>query len=518
MGFIMSIIYRNNRLVPAIIITACLWLFILFLDPVNIRFHERETEEATRVVQIIHDAPQKDVASLSAEIPPPPPAAEDGGETHVSTSSNSIAEDDDEDEQDSSSWTPPKQPIDGQLSPEDVLLIVKTGGTSMWKRLLIHLTTTLAPERIPLKNTVIYSDSPDTIGAYQVIDILANTSSTTLSSSAFEVYHSQREYGANNVYVEAAGVDGDDWGPQGGWVIDKYKFVPLVQHAGENWPDAKWYIYTEDDTYMFLPNLLGYLSQFDHTKAHWLGSYAAKSDVVFAQGGAGFALSRGAWEKSFGRNPSISREYEQYTADHCCGDQVLGHALNRYGVHLGENGGDETFRYGFNPLVHWTFSFEKWSWCLPVYSWHKVHARDVARYYELEQAWDFTKPLTHGDFFMHMIAPDLERRREWWDNMSSKFSVTSANKDDPPMPESVKDVKTWKAAWNDVDSCEAACQAWDECTQWSFVEDLCKMDDKAVMGKGYAPEMSQRKTALMTTSGWVKERIAQWSSHCTTSV
>lgn len=273
------------------------------------------------------------------------------------------------------------------LYPEDVLLIVKTGGTTIFKRLLIHFATTFASERIPLQNTVVYSDSPENIGAFHVVDVLANTTSPTLNTTEFDVYRSQAEYNTKNVYLEAAGLDGDDWGPQGGWIIDKYKFVPLVQHAGTNWPDAKWYIYTEDDTYLFLPNVLKYLSQFDHTEAYWLGSYAAKSDVVFAQGGAGFALSRGAWEKSFGQNPKIAEEYEQYTAEHCCGDQVLGHALNKYGIKLGENGGDEVFRYGFNPLVHWAFTFERWSWCLPLYSWHKVHARDVARYYEFEKSW-----------------------------------------------------------------------------------------------------------------------------------
>lgn len=360
----MSVVYRNNRLVPAVIITVCLWLFFFLLDPANLR--PIETGESVTVVQFVSTEPQEQLPTTPVRIT----STTTENEQHGATSTNPS--------------------VERTLSPEDVLLIVKTGGTSMWKRLLIHLTTTLAPERIPLQNTVIYSDSPDTIGAYRVIDVLANTTSATLATPEFDVYRSQREYGANNVYVESAGLDGDDWGPQGGWIIDKYKFVPLVQHAGANWPRAKWYIYTEDDTYLFLPNVLRYLARYDAAEPHWLGSYAAKSDVVFAQGGAGFALSRGAWEKSFGQNPDMGTEYERYTAEHCCGDQVLGHALNKYGVKLGENGGDEVFRYGFNPLVHWAFAFEKWTWCVPLYSWHKVHARDVARYYEFEQSWDST--------------------------------------------------------------------------------------------------------------------------------
>lgn len=351
---------------PAIIITTCLWFSFIMLN--NSNATSPAIGESITVVQVVSDEPQTSAQVQDTPVIISPPVIEQKPEA-TSSAANSASK--------------------AALNPEDVLLIVKTGGTSIYKRLLIHLTTTFAAERIPIQNTVIYSDNADSIGSFQVIDVLTNTTSSTLNTSEFDVYRSQAEYSANNAYVEAAGLDGDDWGPQGGWIIDKYKFVPLVQHAGNNWPDVKWYIYTEDDTYLFLPNVLKYLAQFDSTEAHWLGSYAAKSDVVFAQGGAGFALSRGAWEKSFGQNPDIAQEYERYTAEHCCGDQVLGHALNKYGIKLGENGGDETFRYGFNPLVHWTFTFERWNWCSPLYSWHKAHAMDVARYYAFEKAWDY---------------------------------------------------------------------------------------------------------------------------------
>lgn len=88
-------------------------------------------------------------------------------------------------------------------------------------------------------------------------------------------------------------------------------------------------------------------------------------------------------EKDLWANPGMSEDYEQYTAEHCCGDQVLGHALNKYGVRFGENDGDEKFTGGFNPIVHWRFGYSKWNWCTRLTSWHKVHSRDVARYFPL---------------------------------------------------------------------------------------------------------------------------------------
>lgn len=112
-----------------------------------------------------------------------------------------------------------------------------------------------------------------------------------------------------------------------------------------------------------------------------------------------------------------------------------------------------------------------------------------------------------------MILPQVQKRAEWWDNMASLYEVSSANKDWAPVPEdgSSYDAGLWKKAWESVDACEAACQGWAECAMWTFVEDLCKMDDKMIMGQGYAPSMSQRKTSLKHTSGWMTERLQGWA-------
>jgi hypothetical protein len=120
------------------------------------------------------------------------------------------------------------------------------------------------------------------------------------------------------------------------------------------------------------------------------------------------------------------------------------------------------------------------------------------------------KPLLHRDFFFGVMAKSISKRAEWWDNLSSLYRVTSASKESPPAPGSRHDATLWREAWSSVDACEAACRSWDACVQWSYVEDLCSMDDKLIMGQGYAPAMSERKTALKTTSGWFKERLDKW--------
>lgn len=492
----MVVTYRNNRLFPALIITGCIVTLFFLIDPSIENYGNFKPQQIQHVdFQVV---PYTEPPPPLAQAPPPPPPPAESPESRPSLEAHVAAED------------------------EDVLLIMKTGGTSMWKRLLVHLTTTLAAERVNPSNMVIYSDLEETVGPFTVVDVFANMSDAVKATPDFEHYRAQTEYRDHNAYVEASGVEGDDWGPPGGWVIDKFKFIPLMRHAGEQWPKAKWYVYMEDDTYIFLPSVKQYLSRFDWREKHYLGSYAAKTGVVFAHGGAGFALSRGAWEAVFNRESAddddsgaevlrVEDEYHEYTSLHCCGDQVLAKALHDKGVSFGENGGDEKFTWGFNPLVHWAFPFSRYNWCSPLMSWHKVHNRDVAQYYAFEKTWDFaSKPLLHRDFFNALILPRVQAPAPWWDNRAELYEVTSANQAWAAKPESGFDDETWKMGWESVEACEAACRGWDACVSWTFVEDLCKMDDKVTLGQGYAPGMSQRKTSLIHTSGWLPERMEAW--------
>lgn len=281
------------------------------------------------------------------------------------------------------------QDVDSTLASEDVLLILKTGATALWKRLPIHLSTSLSPERISPSNTVIYSEIDTKIGNHTVVDILAQLPPSVKDTPDFELYHAIRDWDSTNTYIEQTGLPGDGDGPPGGLHLDKYKFLPLLEHAGTHWPNVKWYIYTEDDTYMFLPNVLLHLSAYDHRKSHWLGAPGEKLGTTFAHGGSGFALSRAAWEQSFGTGGDLSRRYQGFVDEACCGDYALGKVLNDFGVRLGENNGDGRGSGGFNRLAHWEAGFSKENWCRPVLTWHRAHNRDIARYYELERSWDF---------------------------------------------------------------------------------------------------------------------------------
>ncbi|KAH8844584.1 hypothetical protein MCOR27_011390 [Pyricularia oryzae] len=479
-------IRRNNRIVPPII---CLLTFCLLWQLLDL--NAAQVLKAKQASSAAKPAPSKQHPT-DPTWPQGQTPGSDSGTTTTTTTAN--------------------------LTSDDVLLILKTGGTVLWRRLPIHLSTTFAPERIGANNTVIYADVDAQIGRHAVIDVLASFPTALREKSpAFETYREIRDWHAANHYLEQTGLPGDvstTEGPSGGWRLDKYKFLPLMQRAGRDFAQAKWYIYTEDDTYLFLPNVLRYLSRYDHTRPHYLGGLGEMLGVTFAHGGSGFALSRGAWEQSFGKGGDLVSKYATFVTESSFGDYALGKVLNDYGVQLGDevtNDRKEGGAWGFNGLPHWKNEFSAENWCKPVLSWHHVHSRDIAMYYELEKSWNFEKTLTYGDFYKHAIAPTLTKRKSWWDNMSRRHHLTPQSVVTAEIPKDVRDSSSWKESWKSDKLCEAACTEWKSCVQWYYYQYECKLDDRFWLGFGYPETSRYRKEKLESISGWLPDRINSWT-------
>jgi len=96
----------------------------------------------------------------------------------------------------------------GGLDPSDVVIVVKTGASSIWRRMPMHMSTTLGnPNLTP--NVLYYSDSPDHINGYPVIDALANVSASLKASPDFTLYHKAAAISADNLYLESGSMEGD---------------------------------------------------------------------------------------------------------------------------------------------------------------------------------------------------------------------------------------------------------------------------------------------------------------------
>lgn len=56
-----------------------------------------------------------------------------------------------------------------------------------------------------------------------------------------------------------------------GWKTDAHKNLPGFRILREKFPDAKWYIMLDDDTYLLKNNLAHFLKDFDHDEEHYFG-------------------------------------------------------------------------------------------------------------------------------------------------------------------------------------------------------------------------------------------------------
>lgn len=67
----------------------------------------------------------------------------------------------------------------------------------------------------------------------------------------------------------------------------------MVNKTLHEYPDKKWYIFVEPDTWVFWQTMLVYLSRLDWTKPYYLGGQILIGDVEFGQGGEDWRKNAG---------------------------------------------------------------------------------------------------------------------------------------------------------------------------------------------------------------------------------
>lgn len=178
-----------------------------------------------------------------------------------------------------------------------------------------------------------------------------------------------------------------------GWLLDRFKFLPMVEYAYNVNPQAKWFYFIEADTYVVWDTLWRLLDRYDPTKPWYMGSPSPGRDLEngektwFAYGGTGFILSRPAIQQLVRKDPiidesgdtnhtelSLTEKWADLVKSDCCGDSVLGYALAKKGIIL------SGLYPLFNPHPLHGIPFGpsgKPYWCQPVLSMHKTWPGDV---------------------------------------------------------------------------------------------------------------------------------------------
>lgn len=260
----------------------------------------------------------------------------------------------------------------------------------------------------------------------------------------------------------------------------------MIELADARRPKSAWFVFLELDTYVNWDNMQRFLAAFDPSTPYYFGAPVFKKPV-FAHGGTGLVLSRGAINKLMARGRMFA-ENHRFPGTHlfgkdvrneCCGDEVLAKVLKESGIPL------RGYAPMFNGESPATLRFSTELWCEAVLTLHQVSPDDLAR---LER-WDVARPnparpLTFETLFP-LIEPALQERRDDWANLSD--DIVYAGK------------KTAGKSW---EACRAACSRVHTCLQYEHVGDKCSLSRSVRLGHARPAGPHGR-----TTSGWMTSRI-----------
>ncbi|KAL5117275.1 hypothetical protein ACEQ8H_004834 [Pleosporales sp. CAS-2024a] len=421
--------------------------------------------------------------------------------------------------------TPPAAPLrqshdadmavsDDFICPEsalaaDVLVVLRTGATESQQKLPVHLRTTL--RCVP--HFVVVSDMDEEIDGVHVHDVLARVSDKTKNEhDDFKLYRHLQEHrrqGLPDLPV-MTGMSGSSKGDylrteNDGWKLDKWKFLPMLEHAYAHKPDAKWFLLLESDTYLSWANLLTYLAKFDASKPYYIGKHLYINDIEFAYGGAGIVLSNPAMHAAIAQRSAHDDKYESFTATHWVGDCALGKVFED--IHIPLHRAFPHFQadspFSLDPAIT---KIDRDLWCFPAITYHHVSPAEIAQLWTFEQQWASARGTTlrHRDVFTWLIKHRLPLSspsssspppRDNWDNLSSLSSPTDFTAYDHSTSSNPLERNAWKSAAH----CRALCEHRASCLQFSFDVGSCRVSDKFSLG--------YERRGERVRSGWMLDRI-----------
>lgn len=379
---------------------------------------------------------------------------------------------------------------------------------------------------------LIFSDVDDTIAGHPVYDVLADLpASYRMGNPEFANYTRMHE-----LYDRGTLRKGDARAYRlDGWVMDKFKFLPMVERAWAMRPHKPWYFFYESDTYVVWDNLFRFLENLDANTPFYIGSPAPgglknNEKSQFAYGGSGFILSQAAMLKLLHRQVGrdgdyievpLSQRWEDRVRHDCCGDAVLGWALLHVGIRV------SGFWPMINPYPLDRIPYSSGHWCQPVLTLHKTDPEEMVKLWRWEQSrrersvgstlcsepsrgWSlltgcFQTPLLFRHLFERTRAEwkSLDRERANWDNGGrGEYQRTQAGS-------SLE--------------CRKSCQLDAQCFQYKLDRGTCVLREAFDLGSATIAEdvegtvgssgESRGSPSLQTkvVSGWNMDHIDAWA-------
>ncbi|KAG6003278.1 hypothetical protein E4U21_002205 [Claviceps maximensis] len=396
--------------------------------------------------------------------------------------------------------------------------VLKVGHSENQERLAAHLNTTSSC--FTQDELLIVSDLDEKLLDHRAVDVLGDLPAGYYDLSKnpdFQHYISQKEMRKNGT------LNKDTQKTINGWILDKYKFLPMVERAWLTRPGKAFYFFYEPDTYVFWDTAFRFVQSFDPDTPIYMGSPSpGRHDETrnvktwFANGGPGFILSRGAIKALLHRrvdsnghytDPALTEKWQDLVASECCGDSVLGWALWNVTVQV------QGYWPMFNPHPLHGIPFSDLYWCQPVLTLHKTSPQDMHSLWRWEYAQRaLHRPMLYADVWrlQHPSEPSL---LDNWDN-------GDWDRWDPPA----------EALINTAEACEQYCRQQERCMQWSWRggdEKRCIPMSSIRYGTARTPEYmdegDRRETIPQEAldqktnrrrvdykSGWMDARFKEW--------
>lgn len=372
----------------------------------------------------------------------------------------------------------------------EVLLVVWSPAADLYAQLPFQSLTT-----IRCIDSVVFSTVSQTLGGHIIHNALENiTEYTQENEKDFELYRKLQI--AQRAHIDLSGFTEDTEHN-----LDKWGIVPSLLAAYRMYPHKKWFIFMESDTYISIPNLLPWLSRLDSTTPIYAGAQVMIGDDEFAHSGSGILLSAPALKalSDLDHNNGFSKSWEAIVSENCCGDKVLADLLKEAGIIL-----TPSF-----PLLQGETPFSlDWSarhWCKAVVSWHRMTPQMLDTLFTFERNWtethttspnrpkfDSHRPILFKDLFNYLLLPLIHSNPNItnWDNLASFLTYTDSS-------------GTGSFAHMTFDSCRAACDLREECVQYAWEPNKCRLGNVVKFGEPVA----QDKRMI---SGWVQHRVEKF--------
>ncbi|KAG5978946.1 hypothetical protein E4U55_005715 [Claviceps digitariae] len=269
--------------------------------------------------------------------------------------------------------------------------VLKIGHSENQERLAAHFNTTSSC--FTKDELLVVSDLDEVVHGHRAVDVLGDLPAgyyDLAKNPDFRHYISQQDMRKNGTLNPQTQKTID------GWILDKYKFLPMVERAWLARPGRAFYFFYEPDTYVFWDNAFRFLQSFDPDTPIYMGSpspgrrdEARDVQTWFANGGPGFVLSRGAIKALLHRradpdghytDPALTDKWQDVVAGECCGDSALGWALWNATIQL------QGYWPMFNPHPLHGIPFSDLYWCQPVLTLHKTLPQDMHSLWRWEYA------------------------------------------------------------------------------------------------------------------------------------